>query len=894
MSFAIGQRWISHADLELGLGICVETDGRRTTLLYPSVDEERTYANDRAPLTRYLLKKNDELLHIDGGQFTVLDVEPVGETVRYSVRDTEGEIQSIHEQFIAPEVRLNTPADRLLNNQLDKPADFNLRFATLEQRASSMKNQHSGLLGARTSLLSHQLYVASTVGKRFAPRVLLADEVGLGKTIEAGLILSQQLKRGRVERVLIAVPDPLLHQWLVEMLRRFNLRFTVINEARWEASTEQEAFAEAPLAIVPWSLLQNHEDAALAAMESDWDLVIYDEAHHLNLGCEAKEPFDVVLTTIAKTSPGLLLLTATPGQAGIDSHFARLQLLDPDRFSDLEQFVSEQQHFTETYQLIEQLEAGVRPEGLPSHFEASWSNQRMIRELVDQYGTGRVLFRNTRESVKGFPERRLIPYPMEAETDEEDASVPARAVWLAELLKSLKQQKVLVICHDKQTAIDLEHYLHLRAGIRCASFHEDLSIIERDRAAAYFADTEYGAKALICSEIGSEGRNFQFAQHLVCYDLPAHPDLLEQRIGRLDRIGQVGDVQIHVPFVKDSAEESYFRWLHEGLNGFEEPSSVGHLLFEEFSSKLSTQPIDELIAETHAQRLALLATMQSGRDRLLEITSHDPEAGQKLMDAIDDAMRVDDLGSFSERLFDRLGVYSENGDDSTVILKPSENLVTGELPFLDEDGITCTFDRQVALSRDDIQFLTWEHPLIEELINVVFHSELGNASLGVIKQKSITPGTVLVETLHTVECLAPKRLELARFLDQSPIRQLRTLEGRDITHAISCDNLSKIMRPVEITKSATVIRELRDKVVAALKLSDRSADTTADARKQSAIDTATSQLGEELDRIRALAERNAGIRSDEIEALTERTTATAEALTRADALLQGVRLVIAT
>ena len=249
------------------------------------------------------------------------------------------------------------------------------------------------------------------MGKRFAPRVLLADEVGLGKTIEAGLILSQQLKRSRVERVLIAVPDPLLHQWLVEMLRRFNLHFTVINEARWEASTEKEAFAEAPLAIVPWSLLQNHEDAAFAALECDWDLVIYDEAHHLNLGCEAKEPFDVVLTTIAKTSPGLLLLTATPGQAGIDSHFARLQLLDPDRFSELEQFVSEQQQFTETYQLIEQLEAGVRPEGLPSNFEASWSNQRMIRELVDQYGTGRVLFRNTRESVKGFPERFVDTLP---------------------------------------------------------------------------------------------------------------------------------------------------------------------------------------------------------------------------------------------------------------------------------------------------------------------------------------------------------------------------------------------------------------------------------------------------------------------------------------------------
>ena len=109
-----------------------------------------------------------------------------------------------------------------------------------------------------------------------------------------------------------------------------------------------------------------------------------------------------MLTTIAKTSPGLLLLTATPGQAGIDSHFARLQLLDPDRFSELEQFVSEQEQFTETYQLIEQLEAGTRPEGLPSNFEASWSNQWMIRELVDQYGTGRCYLGTFGESVKGF------------------------------------------------------------------------------------------------------------------------------------------------------------------------------------------------------------------------------------------------------------------------------------------------------------------------------------------------------------------------------------------------------------------------------------------------------------------------------------------------------------
>lgn len=113
-----------------------------------------------------------------------------------------------------------------------------------------------------------------------------------------------------------------------------------------------------------------------------------------------------------------------------------------------------------------------------------------------------------------------------------------RVEWLIDTLKMLKQFKVLVICAHAETALDLEDALRLRSGISATVFHEGMSILERDRAAAYFADEEFGAQVLICSEIGSEGRNFQFAHHLVLFDLPAHPDLLEQRIGRLDRIGQ--------------------------------------------------------------------------------------------------------------------------------------------------------------------------------------------------------------------------------------------------------------------------------------------------------------------------------------------------------------------
>ncbi len=99
-------------------------------------------------------------------------------------------------------------------------------------------------------------------------------------------------------------------------------------------------------------------------------------------------------------------------------------------------------------------------------------------------------------------------------------------------LTSHRSQKVLVICAKAATALQLEQVLREREGIRAAVFHEGMSIIERDRAAAWFAEEDTGAQVLLCSEIGSEGRNFQFASHMVMFDLPFNPDLLEQRIVR--------------------------------------------------------------------------------------------------------------------------------------------------------------------------------------------------------------------------------------------------------------------------------------------------------------------------------------------------------------------------
>ena len=136
-----------------------------------SAEEERTYALDRAPLTRYELKAGDKLTHIDGRTLEVTEVCPLGNTLSYEAIEPEsGETFSVHEQFIAPEVSVNTPQDRLLNNQLDKIGDFQLRFETLTERARYQASNTSGLIGARTSLLSHQLFVASEVGTSFSTK----------------------------------------------------------------------------------------------------------------------------------------------------------------------------------------------------------------------------------------------------------------------------------------------------------------------------------------------------------------------------------------------------------------------------------------------------------------------------------------------------------------------------------------------------------------------------------------------------------------------------------------------------------------------------------------------------------------------------------------------------
>lgn len=915
MSYAIGQRWLSHADSELGLGIVVELDGRRVSVHFPAVEEERTYATENAPLTRVKLREGDALHTRDGRILQVLAVHEEQELLIYEVA-SDGQRELLAELDLDDHIDLATPRQRLLASQIDSHAAFALRMTTTEHMHTLQQSGLRGLLGTRTALLPHQLYVANEIGKRHAPRVLLADEVGLGKTIEAGMILHRQLLSGDSRRVMIMVPESLQFQWLVEMRRRFNLPFAIFDESRLlECDEGINPFEEEQLVLCATALFRDGNARALA-LDAEWDMLIVDEVHRLSAGDgelnnETREEF-AFLETMAAQVPALLLLTATPEQVGQEAHFARLALLDPERFHDFSAFVDEESQYKRWSALIDALDCGEPIEGLPEDIDASAPPEKQIAALLDRYGTGRVLFRNARASVGGFPTREMIPHPLPSVANpiyqnlypdlhidtEQWLLEDPRVTWLVDQLKALRPQKVLVICATAETALALESYLQLRAGIRSAAFHEQLSLVERDRAAAYFAEQEQGAQALICSEIGGEGRNFQFAQHLILFDLPEHPDQLEQRIGRLDRIGQRDRIFIHVPYIEGSAQETLMRWYHEGIDLFRASCSAGDMILSAFRDPLNEQLLardsgfDGLLDDTAAFTARTRKELSEGRDKLLERSSCNAEQGLALAAAIADIEDSRSLSAYLEEICNVTGVEHEEHGDNSSILRRGEQESLEVFPDVPEDGCTVTTSRDEALQREDWIFLGWEHPWMENAMTTVLGSSLGQASVGAMALKGVPGGSRLYELLFTVSLSAPRALGLQRYLPLAPKRILLDANGRDLSKLLSHERLNERVEKLPRGTVSKIVKQLREEIEERIDDAEKRFAQELESRQAEASARYSDTLDNEISRLSSLRAVNPAIREEEIENLRVRREAGLAALGTARATLQGVRLVL--
>jgi len=968
MTFSLGQRWISDAESELGLGTIVAIEGRMLTLLFAASGEQRLYSLQEAPITRVRFNIGDEVLSHADWTLLVSDIEENDNILTYiGTRKDTGETATLKETFLNNFIKFNKPQDKLFAGQIDKFDRFVLRYKSLVSQHEQQRSHLRGLLGPRVDLIPHQFYIAEEVGQRHAPRILLADEVGLGKTIEAGLIIHQQLITGRAKRVLIVLPENLQHQWLVEMLRRFNLHFSIFDESRCEEAylDAVNPFDTEQLVLCSIDLLrkQKHLKNALLAT---WDLLIVDEAHHLIWDKEKPSAQYNAVEKLANSIPGVLLLTATPDQLGHESHFARLRLLDPNRFYDYPTFVEEETGYKPVVEAVNQLldgrflnddaknsitellsEQDVEPllnviaDITIDEKEQQLAQQELIRGLLDRHGTGRLLFRNTRAAIKGFPKRllksvalelpeqyktaikvsKMMPtgdiaeqaftalYPeqiyqtFEGSNNNSWCEFDPRISWLIDLIQQNKNEKILIIAAQAQTALAIEEALRTKEAIKAAVFHEGLSLIERDKAAAYFAQVENGAQVMVCSEIGSEGRNFQFSHHLVLFDLPINPDLLEQRIGRLDRIGQRCDIQVYTPYLKGTSQAFLQQWYEQGLSAFTQTTPTGHTVYESIKDELinllatgqnDEQQLEKLIQRTAKLNDDLKANLEQGRDKLLEINSSGILQNSNLLDDITEMDQLPHFTGFALRMFDVLGVQQEDSSEHCLILKPTENMLAADYPGLPEDGMTVTFDRKTALSRDDVHYLTWEHPLIMNGLDMVLNSDTGTTSVAVLKNNSLPAGSTFLELIYVVEALNTDNAQLSRFLPTTPIRLLLDKNAKNLGENVTFDSFDRQLTPVNRHISRKVANASQALIHQLIKQSLPDAQSLMAEVIDESKQTMQRTLQQERDRLLALKAVNPNIREDEIEYLRDQQASFEQILDNTQLKLDSIRFIVST
>ncbi|MEF1278272.1 RNA polymerase-associated protein RapA [Vibrio fortis] len=965
MTFALGQRWISDTESDLGLGTVVAMDARTVTLMFAASEENRVYARTDAPVTRVTFNVGDVIECQEGWSLSVEEViEEKGLFTYLGTRqDTEESSVSLREIFLSNQIRFNKPQDKLYAGQIDRMDNFVLRYRALSNQYQQHKSPMRGLCGMRAGLIPHQLYIAHEVGRRHAPRVLLADEVGLGKTIEAGMIIHQQVLSGRAERILIVVPETLQHQWLVEMMRRFNLHFSIFDEERCiEAFAESDnPFDTQQYVLCSLDFLRKSRKRYEQALEGEWDLLVVDEAHHLEWSQDKPSRQYQVVEGLAENTPGVLLLTATPEQLGRESHFARLRLLDPDRFYDYDAFVEEEEQYAPVADAVTALFSGIKLEdsqknqitellseqdveplfrvieGDSPEEEQAIARQELIDNLMDRHGTGRVLFRNTRAAIKGFPKRNvhLLPmdipsqyttsmrvsgmiggkmtpearamkmlYPEEIfqEFEGEESSwwqFDSRVNWLLEKIQEKRSEKILVIASRASTALQLEQALREREGIRATVFHEGMSILERDKAAAYFAQEEGGAQVLICSEIGSEGRNFQFANQLVMFDLPFNPDLLEQRIGRLDRIGQQRDIDIHVPYLKGTSQAILARWFDEGLNAFGETCPTGRTVYDKYAENLiemlasgNTEQLDEVIEESAKLNQSLKADLEKGRDRLLEMHSNGGEKAAEIAEKIASTDGDTNLVTFALSLFDTIGLNQDDKGENALVVTPSEHMMVPSYPGLPYEGATITFDRDTALSREDMNFISWEHPMIQGGIDLLLSEGVGTSAVSLLKNKALPVGTILLELVYLVDAQAPKRSGISQFLPKTPIRLMMDGRGNDLSSQVEFEGFNRQLSPVNRHLASKLVNSVQADIHKLIEAGEAQVLPKVEEVREQAQKEMQANLNGELERLQALKAVNPNIRDEELQVIETQIDELTGYIAKAQVQLDSLRLIV--
>lgn len=583
--------------------------------------------------------------------------------------------------------------------------------------------------------LPHQLYALNRAVSRDRVRYLLADEVGLGKTIEAGLVLRELKLRGRAKRILVVAPNGLVRQWQAEMRSHFGEPFHFVEPSalaalrQWRGDDAEDnpwrmhdqvicaLDSVKPLeARRGWSLEQlntYNRERFEDLISASWDLVIIDEAHRMGGSTEQVARYKLG-AALADASPYLLLLSATPHQGKTDQFMRLMQLLDRDAFPD-EGSVSRER--VQPFVIRTEKRAAINAEGQPLFrprltrlhavaWQARHAAQQQLYEAVTDYvrhGYNQALAAKQRHvgflmilmqrlvtsstaAIRATLEKRQavldappaqarlfehvsaedwaeldgetqVDLALQAEGFErekaevetllqlarstEAAGTDAKAESLMELIYKLQQEeidpllKVLVFTEFVPTQAMLADYLESR-GFAVATLNGSMDMEARTRTLQQFAQD---ARVLISTDAGGEGLNLQFCHVIVNFDMPWNPMRIEQRIGRVDRIGQKHVVRALNFVLEDTVEHRVRQVLEEKLAIIAEEFGVDKAA--DVMDSAEVEPVfDELFVHSlqHPEAIeqetdnvvsTLRATLEDSRAHCdLLAASHDLDAGE--------------------------------------------------------------------------------------------------------------------------------------------------------------------------------------------------------------------------------------------------------------------------
>ena len=799
-----------------------------------------------------------------------LRVEPVGDAPpKWRVHFFDG-VKTVAEAGLRPNRNLD-PIERLKNGQIGSYKKFRLGLVTRHHRIAHLHDDLVSLGHTRVDIKPHQVGVVHRVITTYPHRFLLCDEVGLGKTIEAGMVLKELRTRQIVKRCLIIVPPSLRRQWQFELKTKFNEVFPILDSGTVSHLKSTEGYTDNPflrydsvIVSEAWVTTGTRPDEV---RQVDWDMVIVDEAHHVRSTRQGNRVTTTRLYELMRDladpahvgKRSILFLTATPMQLQTHELYSLIELLDPVLFPSEDHFEQHRREARGLSRLVEQLTEGYpipdeEPEttlervsdwlGVPEQDarkrleHSAEEREALCRELAERHLLSEILIRNRKKTVGGFMPRHAYRWGVTLTDDEQQAlalvedyvqygfslaestgenavgfvmvifqklmassiraltrslagrrdrllarAVPMRASaaqleqlleeheaasaiaaanlheeeageldYLVRTLEALAvdskgeefvrrmtilfdedpDAKVLVFTEFRETQAYLKELLDQadRPGrpIGVNLFHGQLKPMAKDDAVELFR-VGHGPQVLISTEAGGEGRNFQFCHYLVNYDLPWNPMRVEQRIGRLDRIGQKHAVQVFNLYAEGTVEERVLDVLEKRIDAFED--TVGGL--------------DPILGETEDDLRKILRRAPSERDAALDELELRLEGQVRMARQADEQLRdfVMDVKSYSREIAEKIA-GQEHGLSPTaqtafmtalladtrthIKARGDEYELTFHDPFrgdhLHEFFATspkrwAVFHPDALRDVDHVEFFAFGHPIIEAIVGDV-------------------------------------------------------------------------------------------------------------------------------------------------------------------------------